>query len=329
MLLGPEASVHFASFNKMTEHDPSKKYGLRPITIPRWKYSDKRKPLTEGQKRQNRENERNTQLQEEYNDLRQSLINVLDDKIFLADSLGLIASQISRRALDVPRQSLEYEEVNEELPLSERKRNIRSRLIDASLTLPTDMKILSTLNQVLLSRSFGRLDQPEPNTPDILYRVIQSNSHSRYDERLGFRSSRQPFTLPSDHGGPLHESSLVDKDILKNHCEGNRPSDLIAMSDSPARILRFIKGWGFNDRRGEIIAVIDVSKLLAMRVLFSRTTTLAERLGVESWARSRNKGLKWINPNYWVAYRWVPAECIDCISVESLESACNEHGIGK
>lgn len=315
----------------MVEHDDNERYGLRAVAVTKGRYIGfDDEPLREEQKRQNRENERNAQLQEEYNDLRQILVNVLDDKIFLADSLGLIASQISRSALNVPRQSLEYEEANEELPLSERKKNIRSRLIDARLTFPTDIKILNTLNKVLLSRSFGHLDQPEPNTPDILYRVMRSNSHSRYDKQLGFRSSRQPFTLPSDHGGPLHESSLVDQDSLRNHCEGNRPSDLIAMSDSPARILCFIEHWDFNDLRGDIIAVIDVSKLLAMRVLFSRTTALAKKLGVESWTPFRKKGLNWVNTNYWVAYRWVPAECIElCISVKSLRSACKEHEIGK
>lgn len=62
--------------------------------------------------------------------------------------------------------------------------------------------------------------------------------HSRYDRNLGFRSSRQPLTSSEHH----HEctpdtSSLVDKETLRNHCEGNQPTDLIALSDSPSRIL--------------------------------------------------------------------------------------------
>ena len=326
-----ETIVHFPCFGEMAEHDLKEKYGVRPVDVKRAFYIGiKDKPLTEEQKRQNQDKKRNAQLQEEYNDQRQRLVNILDDKIFLADSLALIASQLLGGGLHVPRQRLEYEEANEDLPLSEKKRNIGNRLTDAGLTLPADIKTLNTLSKVLLSQNFENLNRPEPNTPDIFYRAIRSDSHGRYDKHLGFRSSRQPFTLPPNHGGPLHESSLVDKDILKNHCEGNRPSDLIAMSDSPARILRLIKHWDFDDLKGDMIAVINVSKLLAMRVLFNRATTLAKKMDIETWAPSRTRGLSWVNPNYWVAYRWVPAECIEfCISVASLRSACKEHDIGK
>lgn len=57
------------------------------------------------------------------------------------------------------------------------------------------------------------------------------------------------------------------------------------MSDSPARILRFIKDPSFTDK--DKIAVIDVSKLVAMRGLFCRTTTLADKLGMGAWTPSQ------------------------------------------
>ena len=52
------------------------------------------------------------------------------------------------------------------------------------------------------------------------------------------------------------------------------------MSDSPARILRLIEHWDFSDLKGDMIAVINVKKLLVMKVLFDGTTTLAERLDI-------------------------------------------------
>lgn len=318
----------------MAAHNVPERYGVRPVRIVRHyniAFADG-PPLTEGQIRENRVNERDVQLQEEYNVLCQRLVNTLDDKIFLADSLGFVASLVTGGALPIPCQSFhyKYEEPNRELLLPEKNMNIRIRLTDMLLTLSTDIKTLNTLNKVLLGRCCEHSVRPEPNTPRILYRAIRSCSYSRYDKHLGFRSSRQPFTLPSNHDGSLHESSLVDKDVLKNHCEGGRPSDLIAMSDSPTRILRFIKYWDFGDLKGDMIAVINVSKLIAMRVLFGRTTTLTDKLGMNAWAPSRTKGLSWVNSNYWVAYRWVPAECIEfCMSVESLRSACKEHSIGE
>ena len=78
-----------------------------------------------------------------------------------------------------------------------------------------------------------------------------------------------------------------------------------------------------------MIAVISVSKLLAMGVLFNRTTALANSLGMDLRTRHRPLGLEYANSNFWVAYRWVPAECIECyISEHFLQKACNNHGIG-
>lgn len=319
-------------FKEMAGHDLTERYGVRRVHVNRSCHVGfvDEPPLTQRQIKENLDNERNAQRQEKHNDLCRRLVNVLDDRIFLAESLVLVTSLVTGGALHVPPQRLQYEEANEALSLPEIEKKIKIRLLDASLTLPTDIGTLKALNKVLLSRSSEHLIRPEPNTPGIFYRAIRSSSYSRYDKDLGFRSSKQPFTLPSSHGGPLHESSLVDQDALKNHCEGNQPSDLIAMSDSPTRILRFIQNWDLRDLKGDMIAVINVSKLLAMRVLFSRTTTLAKKLNVEAWAPSQEWGVEWINPNYWVAYRWVPAECIEfCISVEFLRSACKEHSIGK
>jgi hypothetical protein len=41
-------------------------------------------------------------------------------------------------------------------------------------------------------------------------------------------------------------------------------------------------------------------------------------------------GLQFVNPNYWVAYRWIPAECIELyISEPFLQEACDSRGIGE
>lgn len=315
----------------MVDRNLSKRYGVHPVDVTRAFYigfGDK--SLTAEQIRQNQIRKRNIQLRENYNSESRSLIHTLDDKNFVADSLAFMTSQLSGEIFHISKRDLEYEEENEDIPLAERRGALRTRLADAHLSLPTDITTLNSINRLLLSQSPKVLNWPEPDTPDFFYRATRSESYTRFDKRLGFRSSRQPFTLPSNHGGPLYESSLVDRDSLVNQCEGDQPSDLIAMSDSPARILRLIERWDFNDLRGEIIAVISVQKLLAMKVLFNRTTTLAKRLGMKTWAPSQPKGISFANPNYWVAFRWVPAECIQSyISVASLRDACIRHEIGK
>lgn len=210
----------------MAERDVSERYGIHPVRIVRRSHiSIAGRPLTERQIRENRDNNRNVQLQEQYNELCRSLVNILDDIIFLADSLGFVSSVVAGGILHVPCHTVEYEneEADLKLPLSEKIGNMRARITDASLTLPTDIKTLHTLSKVLLGRGFEHSGRPEPNTPDIFYRAFRPGSYSRHDKDLGFRSSRQPLTLSSDHDGPLHESSLVNYDILKKSFPG-RPT---------------------------------------------------------------------------------------------------------
>lgn len=236
----------------MVDRDFDKRYGVRPVDVKRSFYIGiKNKPLTAKQIRQNQIKKRDIQLQENYNNECRTLIHTLDDKTFVTDSLALMISQLSGGVFHISYRGPEYEEENEDFPLPQRRKHLRTRLADARSTLPTDITTLNSISRLLLSQSPKVSYWPESDTPDTFYRAIRSDSYTRFDEQLGFRSSRQPFTLPSNHGGPLYDSSLVDKNSLVNHCEGDQPSDLIAMSDSPARILRLIKSWDFNDLRGQ------------------------------------------------------------------------------
>ncbi|OKO96497.1 hypothetical protein PENSUB_10672 [Penicillium subrubescens] len=236
----------------MAGHDRTKRYGVRLVEVKKKCFIGiVDEPLVEEDKRETLNTKRNAQLQENHNDLCQRLIHALDDKIFVTKCLAFVTSLVTGENLDVPPRKLEYEEVNGALSLSEKER-IMNRLTDANLTLSADMKTLSALNRALLKKFSDHLSRPETNTPDIFYQAFRSGSYSRCAKNLGFRSSNQPFTLPSIYEGPLHERSLVDKDGLKNHCEGARPSDLFPMSDSTARILRFVKHWDFKDLERDI-----------------------------------------------------------------------------
>jgi hypothetical protein len=93
---------------------------------------------------------------------------------------------------------------------------------------------------------------------------------------------------------------------------------------------KIIRKWDYRDRAGDMIAVINVLKLFAMGVLFNRTTTLAKSLGMNLRTGCQPTGLQFVNPNYWVAYRWIPAECIELyISEPFLQGACDSRGIGE
>ncbi|OJD10299.1 hypothetical protein ACJ73_09846 [Blastomyces percursus] len=84
---------------------------------------------------------------------------------------------------------------------------------------------------------------PEPDTPELFYRAFKDGCHGHHSKDLGFRSSDQPLSYPVYHDGTLLNSMVVDEEVLRNHCEGTQPSNLIALSDSPSRILNILRGW--------------------------------------------------------------------------------------
>ena len=307
-------------------------HGLQEFPVVRRSYIGfPGETLTKAGKEHNRVVERNAKLGDEYNKLQLRLCCLLDDKIFVAESLNYVASKVTGMKTQNSRPKLEYTDTGGELPLSEKAEIVKIRLRDASLTYQNDIETLRMFNRFLRDRNFSPpKDYPESNTPELLYRAFKGGCHGRHGQDLGFRSSNQPLTSPSYHNGTLLDSSLVDRDALRNQCEGGQPSGLIALSDSPSRILRIIGGWGSRDSNGDMIAVISVPKLLRMGVLFNRTTTLAKSLGMDLQTACRPTGLQYANSNYWVAYRWIPAESIEFyISEPFLQKACDSHGISE
>jgi hypothetical protein len=90
---------------------------------------------------------------------------------------------------------------------------------------------------------------------------------------------------------------------------------------------KVIRKWDYRDRAGDMIAVTNASKLLAMGILFNRTIALAKSLGMNLRTECQPTGLQFTNPNYWVA---VPAECIELYTSQPfLRKACDSRGIGE
>jgi hypothetical protein len=315
----------------MTIHAAKERYGLRRVLVENVSnVSFEGRPLTEEDKEWDREADRIAKLAEEYNKSCQELSDLLDDKIFLAETLGYIISMITGEKFVSSQHNLEYGEINGPLPLSERIRIINTRKADASLSYSVDLQTLRTLHKALLAGHFDLpRDFPEPDTPEVLYRVFRQSCYGRHDKNLGFRSSRQPLTPPDLYAYVLDTGPLTDEEWLPKECEGNQPSDLIALSDSPSRIFDLVQSWDPSEREGDVVAVINVSKLLALDVAFNRTTTLNESLHADSATGNISNGLQFANSNDWVAYRWIPAECIErYTSIHSLRRACKFRGIG-
>lgn len=197
----------------MTEAVFEKRYGLQPVRAFRIIPLDDG-DLTEEDREWYRQAENRYRLTQQYNESRESLVRLLDDKIFVAESLRFVTSKITGIEVNSVTPKLQYEETDSELSLSEKIKNIKVRKKDATLTNSVDIESLRMLNETLISRNLASLKEPpEPDTPEILYRAFRDGAHTRHDRMLGFRCSRQPISGPASPKGSLREMQSI-----RSHC---------------------------------------------------------------------------------------------------------------
>jgi hypothetical protein len=170
-------------------------HGLRKFSVDRVYFLDLTdKPLTEAKKEHNRAVKRSAEVGDEYNDLQLKLCCLLDDKIFLAESLNFVASKVTGMKVQSAKTEPKSTDTAEGIPLSEMMKIVKTRLRDASLAYQNDTETLRMLNRFLINRTFSRpKDYSEPDTPE-LFIVPSTVDVGRHCQDLGFRSSNQPLT---------------------------------------------------------------------------------------------------------------------------------------
>ena len=157
-------------------------------------------PLPEAKEEHNQVIKSNAKLGDKYNDFQMKICCLLDDKIFLAQSLNFVASKLTGIKVHNTRTELEPTYTAQGMPSSEMKKIIKTTLRDASLAYQNDIETLSMLNRFLINQTFSQpKDYPKPDTPELLYHAFKGECRSRHSQDLGFHSSNQPLTPPSYH----------------------------------------------------------------------------------------------------------------------------------
>lgn len=282
-----------------------------------------------------------------YEQLKAEVRQYLDMNLFMSESIAYIITKMeiaSRTSFPpVDREAFMYKDIRGhrdtlkkpgwEEQYRRRTENCRClelRKQDAFLTRKAHSWILSSLSCRLASKtSSSPSNNHEPGMPQLLLRAFHSGSHTIHDEELGFISSIV-IAEPDFDATSLTDSLKISRGTLENHCQGSNHSELIALSDSLARILKIICTWNDKAKREGRIAIINTTKLKQMGVLFQRTTTLATRWEISLWNQANPGGLQYANDNYWVAYRWIPSQCIEGYTTPSdLQQYCRAKGIRK
>jgi hypothetical protein len=261
--------------------------------------------LTDEEKESNKLNQR-------LSTRRFELCRLLDDRIFIQQSLkfAIVKVTVGKCNSHVIKDDGPDQLQQATMPLHEEIRNVERRIKDILLTRDDEIGSLRALNRYLLSQAshaLVRAEFPEKNTPELFFRVIWKNKgYTRFDKDFGFRSSN-PLAPPDFQSPTLLQSPFLDADMLQTQCSGNGSSSLIGLFGNPLRLLNYTRKFALSDLESCCVAVIDASKLIQLGVLFNRTTTLADHLGRENYGED---GLQYAHRDYWVAYRWVPAESI-------------------
>jgi hypothetical protein len=133
------------------------------------------------------------------------------------------------------------------------------------------------------------LDKLSPRTlidnlscpPQGLLRFWGSESHTKYDEQLGFRCSSWTMCRPASNLKEMKQRGSLSVTSLKSHCENQpRASDWISLSGEASWMLKYIKKHGPNNDSSADntrIALISTAKLERLGLLFGRSDFLLPR----------------------------------------------------
>ena len=167
--------------------------------------------------------------------------------------------------------------------------------------------------------------------PQMLMRAfLEGQSHTYWDNDLGFRSSGYRKCRPVKDIEAMIKEGVLNTKSMRNHCEGEpEPSHWISMTDNPQWLMeRSLLCRGdiqrYDKRR---VAFVNVEKLNRMGVIFQRSDLLALQANIAVYSTSNQQGVKYTSVDHWLAFSWIPPQCIErIVSLRSFRALYKAHG---
>lgn len=158
---------------------------------------------------------------------------------------------------------------------------------------------------VLRVRLRGRTDGGRFDGPRLLYRVQRPNSHTFYNEDVGFCSRRRDpemgFDEPSKWDFYHHASGY------RLSSEGVFETPYISMTSCPTRALNLVPR---DEMRSADVFIIDAELLWDTNIRLERTTDIANRHRIKYKGPRSSDRAHYITDTHWVAQHWIPNDCI-------------------
>ena len=164
--------------------------------------------------------------------------------------------------------------------------------------------------------------------PQWLLRAIHGKSHCPYSKRIGILSSGYMRSDPGSSFDDLIRAQVISEESLRNHCGGRGLTPFISMADDAKWLLQFVRSQGFPETTW--IAFINVQKLELLGIVRGQARHWATEAGVEPYSTKNPDGVPYLGPTHWLAYGWVPTQCIDKVwSLNDFRQVCDDSGISK
>ncbi|KAK4074646.1 hypothetical protein Purlil1_12902 [Purpureocillium lilacinum] len=300
------------------------RYGVPPVcSYPVRLQSGKGPPLS---KEDCQFNHQSQQLAAKLRAARTKLLRLLDENTFILRNIGLLEFKLDgdsgRTVKEAAANLIPYYD-SPPVDAAEELRMISQRSKDAIFSRSLITAILKARASNILREPLVMDEPPEIDTAQFMLRAVLPHSATRYDADLGFLCGNFASAQPDFHAETLEYSQKLDRNGVTKHCEGVYGlSDYISMFDLPRRMLKYMDFWSKESVAKAYIAVISTTKLQKMGVLFNRTTTLARKLNIPR--------PMYATSNFWISYRWIPAECIECyLTVEGFHAICGPSNYDK
>lgn len=201
---------------------------------------------------------------------------------------------------------------------------------------------LARASAILLEHAVSDiLDKLSPRTlidnlfcpPQGLLRFWGPESHTKYDEQLGFRCSSWTTCKSTSDFGEMKTQDILSITSLKSHCENqHRTSDWISLSGEASWMLKYIKKHGLNNGSptdNTRIALISTAKLEKLGLLFDRSDFLLRSAEGRQYGAGNQDGVKFTWASHYLVYGWIPAQCIvTTFTLAKFRSVCEDCNIG-
>ena len=274
-------------------------------------------------------------MEENWNATRKILLSVVE-------SLGTFLDHIKLLETCVLHQSFRADSLKASASTIEAITSTNDRLVEDEITLLNDREVVArqrfeeilSIAQLVMKYSLRDIPYTLPDAispqksskPQTLIRIFRKRSHTSYSDDLGFCCSKWKSSEPVKSFSDLQKDNKILRQSLRNHCEGNDPSEWISLTDDVLWALKFIKSHNFYQDPTSQVALVSIPRLSSLEIICDQSDHLVKAAGAHPYSGSSRTGVQFAWPGHYIVHGWIPAACICRVfDLEHFRRACIEH----